>query len=178
MSEDTTQRSASDRMHALANVGAAAAAAAMAHLLGSRIQASATRLREPNAAEADEGPGSVVLFEASGSISGVIGLVLPGDTHDAVLRALLREGDLEAASEGEDSALRELGNIVASQTVSAIANVLGSRILLSVPKLVVDDLGEVLRSLDGSERRLSLESDLDGGDGAFRARLLFSIAVS
>jgi chemotaxis protein CheY-P-specific phosphatase CheC len=164
-------------MHKLANVGAAAAAAAMAHLLGHRIEASPTRPCHDEDAEPGKG-GAVVLFEATGSLSGVIGLVLPGETCDGVLRVLLREDEVDAASEGADSALRELGNIVASQTVSAIANVLGDRILLSVPKLVVDDLGEVLRTLSGSEHRLALESDLGGGDGDFRARLLFSIAVS
>jgi chemotaxis protein CheY-P-specific phosphatase CheC len=175
MSEETPGNG-STHMHALANVGAAAAAAAMAHLLGHRIQASPTRPCRDEDAEPGKG-GAVVLFEATGSLSGVIGLVLPGETCDSVLRVLLRETEVDAASEAADSALRELGNIVASQTISAIANVLGGRILLSVPKLVVDDLGEVLRTLEGPENWLSLESDLDGGDGTFQARLLFSISV-
>jgi len=88
-----------------------------------------------------------------------------GDTHLSAMRGSLahlsvRQGRAEgftptlyvepargADSGAVESALRELGNIVASHTMSAIADRLGGRILLSVPLLVMEDADTAFASM-------------------------------
>lgn len=70
-----------------------------------------------------------------------------------------------------------MGTIVASQTMSAVAPMLGARILLSVPKLVSRDADGALARWVAERRRrgavLRLESALVDCDEAFEALLVF-----
>ena len=74
-----------------------------------------------------------------------------------------------------ESALRELGNIIASQTVSAIADSLGATIMLSVPTLVMQDAGVVLLSLITQRGAwIRIETDLYRPDEPLSALLVFA----
>ena len=81
-----------------------------------------------------------------GAVEGVIAFLLAPPARAAVLEAL---GVAPAATE---SALREVGNIVASHAVSAVADHLGGRVTLSVPILVQEDAGPVLDRLLAERR--------------------------
>ncbi len=73
-----------------------------------------------------------------------------------------------------ESALRELGNIVASHTMSAIADRLGGRILLSVPLLVMEDADTAFTSMireRGAER--CVECELTDSARDIHVRLIF-----
>ena len=76
--------------------------------------------------------------------------------------ALCSETDVSSAA-GE-SALREVGNIIASQAVSAVADHLGGRITLSVPTLVGEGGGPIFGQLLAARREgragLVTESEL------------------
>jgi hypothetical protein len=68
----------------------------------------------------------------------------------------------------------ELGNIVASQTMSAIADRLGGRILLSVPLLVMEDADTAFASMirdRGADR--FVECELTDSVREIRVRLVF-----
>jgi chemotaxis protein CheY-P-specific phosphatase CheC len=109
-----------------------------------------------------------VVFEMQGSLSGVIALVLTRHARDAVLEAM-------GAAPGTASALREVGNIVASQAVSAVADHLGGRITLSLPTLVQEDAARVVFGLlEGPASRVAVGSELLDAAGDARALLVFA----
>ena len=116
-----------------------------------------------------------MIFEVEGELSGLVAILLPTVSRE-VLGALLvgrdTPRDCEAATR---SALRELGNIVASHTVSAIADQLGVRILLSVPTLVMEhaDVAFLDRLADSGTTRC-IENDFYGSNGENHVRLLFA----
>jgi chemotaxis protein CheY-P-specific phosphatase CheC len=78
-----------------------------------------------------------------------------------------------APVEAVASALSEFGNILASQTVSAIADTLGERIMPGVPELVMGDAESVLQQRMSPRHRppppLYIESELFDRQGQFRA---------
>ncbi len=168
-----------DRLRGLANVGAAAAAAVLSHLMDRPVLADSPKLQRRGQTAAPGTGGAAILFHAEGSVSGMIGLFLAPTARADVLHCLLGDRVTEDCNtKVAASALCELGNIVVSQSVSAIANVLGERILLSVPKLVVDDpdaaLGELARIRSGGTG-LWLASEIVDREKTFAARLIFAV---
>jgi chemotaxis protein CheY-P-specific phosphatase CheC len=134
------------------------------------------RAGEPRArAAASDDAGTGVIFEMRGSVPGLIALWLPRSVSESLVEALCSERDVSSAA-GE-SALREVGNIVASQAVSAVADHLGGRITLSVPTLVREGGGLVFRQLLAERREgqasLVTESELCES-GECRGLLLFA----
>ena len=92
------------------------------------------------------------------------------DLREQICANLTDEKDREEAFA---SALRELGNIVASRTISAMADLLGSRILLSVPTLVMDGADfELSRQLAQRGSDYWIESELASAEAALKARVV------
>ena len=127
-----------DVWRGLASLGAQRAAQALATLAGSQVGVGP--LRAEAALKAPPGETGI-LFEVGGRLTGRLGLFLDALTRRSLVRLLLDEEEPEAPAEMVVSALCELGNIVASQTVSAIADALGAGITLSVPELVLERAG-------------------------------------
>lgn len=132
-----------DRLCELANVGAGHAATALARLVKRPIRMSVPRLRMGAAAPAvvaDDGD-AWIFFEVQGALGGALVLRLPGGARAALVTELV--GDDESGAHAE-SALRELGNILASHALSAVADLVGSRSLPSTPSLVFEAAGPAL----------------------------------
>lgn len=165
-----------ERLRGLATVGAEHAAAVLAQLVGQPMRAEPARVCDEGAPLAPGERSSGVFFEAEGPLSGVVAILLAPAVRDAVLRTLLGEPDADPNSEAAESALRELANIVASRTVSAIADILDVRILLSLPKLVMEGAEGALASIvsqrveQGAAQRI--EAELFDRDGSFRSLLV------
>lgn len=160
----------------LAALAARRAAGALERLAGCRLGA-----REPRPGRSlslELGPWETGLFvEVEGRLGGVVGLLLSPGTGGALSKALLHDGD--EAGDRAESALRELGNIVASQAVSALADALGRRLLPSVPILASRGAEAALAALirrrgapPGGERLECLLEDRVSG-----VRVLFVLAV-
>lgn len=128
------------RIRELAHQSAGRAAQAFGQLLGRACQAREPRVCEASGAATAGRLDTGIVFEMHGAVQGVVALLLSRPGRDAVLGAL-------GARPPVDSALREVGNIVASHAVSAVADQLGVRITLSVPTLVRADAGGVLDRL-------------------------------
>jgi len=128
-----------ERLHELASLGAQRAARALGELAGASVGVGPLR-----AGDAVKEPPfeTGILFEVGGRLTGRLGLFLDALTRRSLVRLLLDEEEPEAPADMVASALCELANIVASQTVSAIADNLGGRISLSVPQLVLERAGE------------------------------------
>ena len=114
----------------------------------------------------------------NGDLCGGVALLLVSDSRDRVVRSLLgvdREADVDP--DAAFSAVGELGNIVASRTISAMADTLGARILLSLPNLATERAEFALESWVSEHRRrgpvLRFEIELADIEGSFRALLVF-----
>ena len=128
------------RMRALAQVSADAAVTAFAQLCGASAHAVEARLCAGSVAAGADKFEAGIIFEAGGAIRGVVALLLSNVGRAAVLDALGAEAMAE-------SALREVGNIVASHSVSVVADHLDARVTLSVPTLVREEAGTVVDRL-------------------------------
>lgn len=161
----------STRARDLVRHGADQAAGAFAALLGQTLRASEPR---PWSGSSGSEPLTAVVCDVRGEVEGVIALVLTHGVRDQAVAALCP--GVDPADDRAASALREVGNIVASHAVSAIADRLGVRITLSVPTLLTEGAGAtVARILAAHEGEASFvaESELEGSEGATGARLLF-----
>jgi chemotaxis protein CheY-P-specific phosphatase CheC len=163
------------RLHELAALGAQRAARALGELAGTRVGVGPLR-----AGDALKPPPfeTGVLFEVGGRLSGRLGLFLDALSRRALVRLLLDEDEPEAPADMVASALCELANIVASQTVSAIADDLGGRISLSVPKLVLERAGESFvearATRGGALSDLAFASELAAPAAELRVLLVFA----
>ena len=144
-----------DRLRELTNIGAGQAATAFSRLAGRQIVMGIPRLCVPEldrrprsgAGEESEGWDTGVFFEFEGGmLSGLVGILFRTPMRESLVRTLLGEGGPHPA-EHVESALMEVGNILVSRVASAIADTLGTRILPSVPTLVMEDAGERLGRL-------------------------------
>lgn len=152
---------AHDRLRELGGIGAGHAANALARLLG-----RAVRMRPPHLAARRGAAGALplarfdvgVFFEIDGGPGGILAVLFPSASRDALLRSLvggaaLDEKDAEsdearrAQTALAESALREVGNILASSVVSAIAETIEARILPSLPRLILEGAGRQLEAL-------------------------------
>lgn len=162
-----------DRLCALASVGADLASTAFSRLLGGDVVHRVPRVCGP-ADPAEPGRWFTgIVFEAEGDLTGLVAIVMSEPDRDLAVEMMV--GGVDAHDQIVESALRELGNIIASQTVSAIADSLGAKILLSVPTLVMQDADVVLLSLITQRSAwVRIETDLYRPDGALGALLVFA----
>ncbi len=90
-----------------------------------------------------------------------------------IVRRLVGDAFEDSHDEAVTSALREFGNILASQTVSAIANALDGRILLSVPDLLTEaDAPALGERVAARLPRMCIETELHDTDGVVYALLV------
>jgi len=144
-----------DALRETGNLGAGRAATALSQLLGRPVGidvplASVIRLETLPALFG--GPESVVAaiyFRVHGEAPGRLVMVLGQDSLPPMLSAMLgrplRAG--EPLSEEALSALKELGNILCSNYLNAMADLVGFPILPSVPALAIDMAASVLESV-------------------------------
>lgn len=136
---DALSKTEMDRLVELAHAGAVQAGEAFAQLVGHDVT-----IAEPSIIE---GPGDVpvpaessstgVFFEFDGCLDAIVGILFPGDASELLVRRIVGlEADLLEAPVIE-SALMEVGNILASHVASAIADRLGARLLPSIPSLAM-----------------------------------------
>jgi len=123
----------------LARLCGDAAAASFGALLGDGFRA-----REPSLAQtaAAGGADTGIVFEVEGSVSGLVALLFSPSGRDTVCDRL---GAADVTQ--RRSALREVGNIVVSRALSAVADHLGARVTLSVPVLLSGGAGRTLDRL-------------------------------
>jgi chemotaxis protein CheY-P-specific phosphatase CheC len=167
--ETHVAESETDRLSELASIGAGHAARAFAQLTGRTIImdppcARINRL-EPAAGSEDEEPWrSGVIFEFDGCVSAIVGILFRPSMCDAVVRQLLGASADEAMHpETVESALMEVGNVLASHVASAIADTLKARLLPSIPTLAFDGAEEQLQELAmarGASPGLRIECEL------------------
>lgn len=166
-----------DRLCELANVGAGHAAGALARLIGRPVWMDPPRVRVTSRRGSEEASSALgvatsgVFFDVEGGMGGTFGVLFPRRAREALLEALV--GDPDPHSEEAESALREVGNMLASHALSAVADLIGDRVLPSLPVLVDEAAGAVLTTLQARGEALRIESRLVDGTGGLRTLLVW-----
>ncbi len=157
-----------DALRELANIASGNAATSLSQMLGRGVELSVPRvlaLPLPDAVDAcgnpDEDITSVVI-PLDGDIQGVVLLLISLDGADALCRLL----GVEARSEIGESALREIGNILGTSCLNALAAMTGLHLEPCPPHLTTDMVGAIVSSLAltqtaSAELVLVLDSELD-----------------
>jgi chemotaxis protein CheC len=162
-----------DALRELANIGSGTAATALASLLGRQIDLSVPSAQALELAEAVEAAGDAaaivwgVVVPVSGDVDATALLVVP----DADAEHLCTLLGVDAQTETGRSALGEIGNIMVSSYVGALAAMTGFELELRPPDSARDMLGAVVASVlaarsDTHELALVLDSELAVGGEA------------
>jgi chemotaxis protein CheC len=123
-------------------VGARSAGRALGQLLDYKVEIGLPRVCGPEDLDALGRWSTSIVFDVEGDLNGLVAIVLGEPVRGFAIEKLV--GRSHPDGRVAESALQELGNILASQTVSAIADSLGARIMLSVPTLAMQGAGERL----------------------------------
>jgi chemotaxis protein CheC len=161
-----------DRLCDLATLGASLASAALGALVELPVQPGITRVCSPTDPIRADRWSTGILFEAEGDLTGVVAIVLPQDRCEFASERMLGRDD--APTQVVESALCEFGNIIASHTVSAMADALDATILISIPTLAIRCAGAMLGALIAERSAaVRIETNLLGPDGEIEALLVF-----
>jgi chemotaxis protein CheY-P-specific phosphatase CheC len=173
------------RLRDVARAGADRAATAFATLAGREFRSGvpmvrllpAERAGEPFVAGASDDERrdmSGVFFEVEGGPGGMMALFFTPESADSLLEQLTGRPAKELDPQTVDSALREVGNILSSHVVSALADRIGSAVLPSVPMLAAGDAPGAFASLVAvrATDRPALRIEIEIADGMRELRSL------
>jgi chemotaxis protein CheY-P-specific phosphatase CheC len=173
------------QLRELARAGAERAAAAFAALVGRDFRPGvpmvrllpAERAREPFVAGASDDERrdmGGVFFEVEGGPGGVMAIFFTPESAASVLEQLTGQPAKELDAETVDSALREVGNILSSHVVSAVADRIAQAVLPSIPMLAAGDAPAAFASLVAVRAvdRPALRIEIEIADGLRELRSL------
>jgi chemotaxis protein CheC len=157
-----------DALRELANIASGNAATALSQMLGREVGLSVPRVLALPLADAVEACGSPdesitsVVIPLEGDIDGLVLLLISTDGAAALCQLL----GVDAGSEIGDSALREIGNILGTACLNALASMTGLNLGPCPPHLTTDMLGAIVSSLAALQAAstdlvLVLDSELD-----------------
>ena len=162
-----------DALRELANIGAGNAATALSQMLGQEVQLMVPRALALPLADA---------VDAAGEPDAVVtGVVLPlEEQFDAVVLLLIPQADaqtlcemlgVEAGTDVGDSALGEIGNILGTSYLNALASMTGLELVPCPPELNTDMLAAIVATLLAhtaveTDTALMLDSELRLADHA------------
>ena len=162
-----------DALRELANIGSGKASTALSMLLDRSVDISVPTARALSFADAVEATGDYeqeitgIVLGIVGDLEGVVLLLVTPDDADTVCRIL----GVEPGSEYAPSALGEVGNIVGSSYINALAEMTGMAIEPTPPATATDMLGAIVQSVLASQAHagdvaLMLDSELavEGSD--------------
>ncbi len=156
-----------DALRELANIASGNAATALSQMLGQEVELRVPRALALPMADAVDAAGSPdevvsgVVLSLEGDVGGLVLLLIPEE--DA--RMLCRLLGAEPGTEVGDSALAEIGNILGTSYLNAIASMTGLSLMPSPPFVATDLLGAIVASLlaqtvGDSDLALVLDSEL------------------
>jgi chemotaxis protein CheC len=156
-----------DALRELANIASGNAATALAQMLGREVDLNVPRVLALPLADAVEACGSPeeatvsVVIPLEGDVTGVVLLLIEPEGAEALCRLL----GVDAGDEIGESALREIGNILGTSCLNALASMTGLHLEPCPPHLTTDMLGAIVSSLAlsqtaSTELVLVLDSEL------------------
>jgi chemotaxis protein CheC len=162
-----------DTLKEVSNVGMGHAATALSRMLKAKVGLRVPRIAMIDIGDIPELVGGAeaevagIRLAMNGPTRGTLLLVFPGDSARGLLTRLLGGRAAEPLDEMGVSALKEVGNILASAYLVALGGMLGMPLLPSVPQLAWDMAGAVLDQILGElgetgERALLVETEFHG----------------
>jgi chemotaxis protein CheC len=156
-----------DALRELANIASGNAATSLAQMLGREVDLNVPRVLALPLADAVEACGSPedatvsVVIPLDGDVTGVVLLLIEPEGAEALCRLL----GVDAWDEIGESALREIGNILGTSCLNALASMTGLHLEPCPPQLTTDMLGAIVSSLAlsqtaSTELVLVLDSEL------------------
>ena len=141
-----------DVLREVGNIGSGNAATALSSMVGKMIDIEVPKvavLDFNDAINAVGGPEKVIagiLIRINGDIEGMIMFLFEENLIGLIEKTFFGEApkDIFSLSEAENSALNEMGNIMAGSYVNAIAQLAGMTIDIEVPVMTVDMLGAIM----------------------------------
>jgi len=141
-----------DMLREVANIGAGHAATALSTMIGATIMISVPRVNVldvddiPPVVSSHEEPVAAVLLHMLGDLTGRTLLVLPCATAVRLAELLLQRESSGSVALGEleESAVMEVGNILSSAYMNALADFMGMMLLPSPPTLRIDTSAAIL----------------------------------
>jgi chemotaxis protein CheC len=160
-----------DALRELANIASGNAATSLSQMLGRGVELSVPRVLALPLADAVEACGDPdaditgVVIPLDGDIEGVVLLLISLEGADALCSLL----GVEARSEIGASALQEIGNILGTSCLNALAAMTGLHLEPCPPHISTDMLGAILSSLaltqtTSADVVLVLDSELEVED--------------
>ena len=143
-----------DALREVANIGAGHAATALSTMIGSTIMISVPRVNVmklediPPVVSSAEEPVAAVLLHMLGDLTGRTLLVVPCAAAVRLAELLMHREPSGGCSLGalEESAVKEVGNILSSAYMNALSDFMGMLLLPSPPTLSIDTSAAVLTS--------------------------------
>jgi chemotaxis protein CheC len=141
-----------DALREVANIGAGHAATALSTMIGSTIMISVPRVNVmklediPPVVSSAEEPVAAVLLHMLGDLTGRTLLVFPCAAAVRLAELLMHREPSGGCTLGslEESAVKEVGNILSSAYMNALSDFMGMLLLPSPPTLSVDTSAAVL----------------------------------
>ena len=170
-----------DALKEISNIGMGHAATALSQMIGQRINLRVPRVSVTEISTVPERLGGAetlmvgVTLQILGDARGSIMLLFPQESAHHLLGCLLRREERTLVmNELTVSALKEVGNILASAYLSAIGNLLHKTLIPSIPLLSYDMAGAVVDYVlidlsQGGNLALMVETDFSGEDDSRHA---------
>ena len=144
-----------DVLREVGNIGSGNATTALSSMVGKMIDIEVPRVEVLDFNEAINavgGPEKVIagiLIRINGDIEGMIMFLFEQNLIALIEETFFGQApkDIFSLSEAENSALNEMGNIMAGSYVNAIAQLAGMTIDIEVPVMTVDMLGAIMSVL-------------------------------
>ncbi len=141
-----------DILKEIGSIGGGNAATALSSMLSAKVNMSLPKVEILDFNEALVNVGdpeevvAAILVEMSGELSGIMLFILTKEfSHEILFRMLGKtEADFFELDEIDSSVLMEIGNIVISSYITAMASLVNMSVELSVPQLAVNMLGGIM----------------------------------
>lgn len=141
-----------DILKEIGSIGGGNAATALSSMMNAKVNMSLPKVEILDFNEALVNVGdpeevvSAILVEMSGELGGIMLFILTKEFSDEILLRMLgkTKEDFFELEEIDSSVLMEIGNIVISSYITAMASLVNMSVELSVPQLAVNMLGGIM----------------------------------
>ena len=141
-----------DILKEIGSIGGGNAATALSSMLSAKVNMSLPKVEILDFNEALVNVGdpeevvAAILVEMSGELGGIMLFILTKEFSDEILLRMLgkTKEDFFELEEIDSSVLMEIGNIVISSYITAMASLVNMSVELSVPQLAVNMLGGIM----------------------------------
>src|SRR5688500_12078097 len=142
-----------DGLREVANIGAGHAATALSQMVNDRVMVSVPEIK---VVHLEDVPGligepdevvSAVMMKLLGDVTGRTVQIFPGQTASALVSMLTHREVLsfpDQFGELEESALKEVSNIIVGAYINALSEFMGMMLIMSVPALAIDTAAAIL----------------------------------